>query len=260
MYNDDDDEIESDKSDKEEIEYDEEENEIEEYNDEEDDLEENKKEKEKFEEDDEEEMEENYSEVNVALGNLIGRIKKNVLFMLQDRGIKLNEEEKILTKNFSFMDIFCKCMNNIETGFSREYYLEKGGKKFVHIIIKNMRKKVCLKEIKDIFSKISKINSYILIIPDKLSFDANLEIQKYKNVEIFTYDFFLFSLPRHEYVPKHILLSENEKVKFLKKRNLCIEQLPLIRKSDPIIKYYGWQKGNIVQIQRPGWIVYRAIF
>ena len=57
MYNDDDDEIESDKSDKEEIEYDEEENEIEEYNDEEDDLEENKKEKEKFEEDDEEESE-----------------------------------------------------------------------------------------------------------------------------------------------------------------------------------------------------------
>jgi DNA-directed RNA polymerase I, II, and III subunit RPABC1 len=150
-------------------------------------------------------------------------------------------------------------MNNNETGFSKEYIYEKE-KLFCHIIIKNMKKKVCLKEIKDIFSKISKIHSYILIIPDKLSFDANLEIQKYKNVEIFTYDFFLFSLPRHAYVPKHILLTENEKNEFLQKRNLCIEQLPLIRKNDPVIKYYGWKKGNIVKIQRPGWIVYRAIF
>jgi DNA-directed RNA polymerase I, II, and III subunit RPABC1 len=252
MYNDDDDEIDSEKeSEKEEIDYNEE-------DDEEDSIEEEEEGK-VYEEEEEEDIEENYSEVNVALGNLIGRIKKNVLFMLHDRGIQLNEEEQILSNNYSFMDIFCKCMNNNETGFSREYNFEKG-KIFVHIIIKNMRKKVCLKEIKEIFSKISKINSYILIVPDKLSFDANLEIQKYKNVEIFTYDFFLFSLPRHEYVPKHILLNENEKQRFLKKRNLCIEQLPLIRKSDPVIKYYGWQKGSIVQIQRPGWMVYRAIF
>jgi len=220
---------------------------------------EEKKEKVVDEDEDEEEIEENYSEVNVTLGNLIGRVKKNVLFMLHDRGIKLYEEEKIILNDMTYMDIFCKCMNNNETGFSKEYTHEKE-KIFVHIIIKNMKKKVCLKEIKDIFLKTSKINSCILIIPDKLSFDANLEIQKHKNVEIFTYDFFLFSLPRHVYVPKHSLLSEEDKQLFLKKRNLFIEQLPLIRKNDPIIKYYGWQKGNIVKIQRPGWVVYRAIF
>jgi hypothetical protein len=33
----------------------------------------------------------------------------------------------------------------------------------------------------------------------------------------------------------------------------------LLRESDPIAKYYGYPKGTLVQIERPGWNVYRVV-
>jgi hypothetical protein len=172
--------------------------------------------------------------------------------MLQDRGIQINEEKEFIS--LPSLDVFCKCIQNKKKNyFSMEY--EK--KILVHFIIKSNKKKVCLKDVKDIFQK--KLLQTLLIVPDKLSFDSNLEIQKYKNVEIFSYDFFLFSLPRHEYIPLHTPLTEKEKKDFLSHRNLFINQLPIIRSNDPIVKYYGWKKDTILKIQRPGWIVYRVI-
>lgn len=204
----------------------------------------------------EEEEERSFEDYNVSLAITIGRIKKNVLLMLQDRDIDIKDEKNFL--QLKHLDIFCKCIQNKKNFFSNEY-IKNNKKILVHFIIKSNKKKVCLNEIKEVFEK-NKYSNYLIIIPEKLSFDANLEIQKYKNVEIFSYDYFLFSLPRHVYVPKHILLSEKQKEIFLKIRKIDILQLPIIKSTDPIIKYYGWERGNIVQIQRPGWTVYRSIF
>ena len=221
-----------------------------EYEYEEDDKEE--EEEIKYEKEEEEEEDSNFLEYNIDLAKKIGCIKKNVLFMLQDRGIDIGEEKEFIS--LPSLDVFCKCIQNKKKNF---FSMEYEKKILVHFIIKSNKKKVCLKDVKDIFQK--KSYQTLLIVPDKLSFDSNLEIQKYKNVEIFSYDFFLFSLPRHEYIPNHSPLTPQEKKDFLSHRNLFLNQLPLLRSNDPIVKYYGWKKDTIIKIQRPGWIVYRVI-
>jgi hypothetical protein len=33
----------------------------------------------------------------------------------------------------------------------------------------------------------------------------------------------------------------------------------LLRESDAVAKYYGYAKGTLVKIERPGWTVYRVV-
>lgn len=251
-----DDEIEDDVEEVEDFVEDGEEEEIEDYDDAE--HEEEEEEEEIIEE--EEEEEENlieYDNYTVELGTELGRTKRNILVMLKDRGIKLSSEEELLLKMES-LDIFCKCLNNQKKNyFSTEYLIENKKSILVHFIVHSQKKKVCVDEIKEIFKK--KYFAYIIIVPDKLSFDSNLEIQKHKNVQIFTYDYFLFPVAHHAFVPKHIKLTENEKKDFLKVRNVTLDQLPILRDTDPIVKYYGWGIGEIIKIERPGNNFYRVI-
>ncbi|MEW5759918.1 MAG: DNA-directed RNA polymerase subunit H [Candidatus Thermoplasmatota archaeon] len=55
----------------------------------------------------------------------------------------------------------------------------------------------------------------------------------------------------HKFVPKHILISEKEEEEVLKKYKIIREQLPKIRKSDPVIRVLESELGEI----RPGRII-----
>ena len=74
---------------------------------------------------------------------------------------------------------------------------------------------------------------------------------------------------RHELVPKHIPLSEEEALAFERTNKLKRRQLPLLRYGDlqsraiekkkrvidPIVSYYGFRPGQIVRIVRDNFIV-----
>lgn len=55
---------------------------------------------------------------------------------------------------------------------------------------------------------------------------------------------------KHDLVPKHKILSDEEKAKLLKKLNISEFQLPSIKHNDPVIKAIGAKKGNVIQIKR----------
>lgn len=55
---------------------------------------------------------------------------------------------------------------------------------------------------------------------------------------------------KHELVPKHELLSEEEKKELLKRLGVKLSDLPKIRISDPAIKNLGAKPGDIVKIYR----------
>jgi len=55
---------------------------------------------------------------------------------------------------------------------------------------------------------------------------------------------------KHSLVPRHILLSENEKSSLLKILKLKASNLPRISIKDPIAKYYGGQIGSVFKIIR----------
>lgn len=60
----------------------------------------------------------------------------------------------------------------------------------------------------------------------------------------------LINPTRFVYYYPHSLLNEEERKRELTDNNIRPDQLPIILKTDPIVKYFNWQEGGIVKIER----------
>ena len=123
---------------------------------------------------------------------------------------------------------------------------------------------------------ISKINNHItklkkdnlnlvLVILGRNNVDDEITISQNRNLdsifgkidyEIFYIDELVFNITKHHYVPTHILLNEKESEIIY---NSYGKNLPLIDKSDIIVRYYGGKIGNIFKIIRPNNLYYRKV-
>ncbi len=69
-----------------------------------------------------------------------------------------------------------------------------------------------------------------------------------------------YDVLKHELVPEHTILREEEKKALLEKLNIGPKQLPKILKNDPVVKEIGAKEGDIIKIKRTsptaGTIVY----
>lgn len=57
-------------------------------------------------------------------------------------------------------------------------------------------------------------------------------------------------ITKSEFVPKHIIMHEDEKQEVLNKFKITIRQLPRISVNDPVIMQLGGKVGDVVKIIR----------
>jgi DNA-directed RNA polymerase I, II, and III subunit RPABC1 len=96
-------------------------------------------------------------------------------------------------------------------------------------------------------------NAILIVRVDITPFakQAVQEVSDMCHVEHFKEAELLVDITEHTLVPEHIVLSQNEKAELLKRYRLKEMQLPRIQPNDPVARYYGMKRGNVVKITRP---------
>jgi len=89
-----------------------------------------------------------------------------------------------------------------------------------------------------------------ILIGSGFSYSAKKEA-KAKEIEIIeTSSIPSFNIFEHDLVPKHEILTKEEREELLKKHRISPYQLPHIKSSDPAIFLIGAKPGDIVRITR----------
>jgi len=98
------------------------------------------------------------------------------------------------------------------------------------------------------------VTNAVLIVKVDLNPYAKQAVQEFSDsfrIEHFKEAEMLVDITKHTLVPKHVVLSENEKAELLKRYRLKETQLPRIQVNDPVARYYGMRRGQVVKIIRP---------
>lgn len=68
-------------------------------------------------------------------------------------------------------------------------------------------------------------------------------------IELFDQNELMVNITNTLYMSKHTILSNEQKAEILKKNKLQDSQIPRTLASDPVIKYYGGKRGNLIKIE-----------
>ncbi|KAI7854798.1 RNA polymerase Rpb5, C-terminal domain-containing protein [Circinella umbellata] len=93
----------------------------------------------------------------------------------------------------------------------------------------------------------------VCIYQQTMTSSANKVIQSLPSkhtLESFQENELLVNITHHVLVPKHEVLTSEEKAALLQRYRLKETQLPRIQHSDPVARYYGLRRGQVVKILR----------
>ena len=182
--------------------------------------------------------------------------RKIILEMLTHRNIEVEEYSNFSQEE---LDIMYKAnpkitfeMNPIDMVFPKSNFTIK------YVLQPKLRSKDVMKLIEDMIEEnsIKEKSTIILIVRDTMKTEETIEnffesILKKNNIYVQMFDInkLLYNVTEHTLVPKHEIISTEDKEDLMSKYNLETEdQLPLIKKNDPVAKYHGMRVGNVCKI------------
>jgi DNA-directed RNA polymerase I, II, and III subunit RPABC1 len=122
---------------------------------------------------------------------------------------------------------------------------KKYGIKFISLFLTTIKKEA---SIENFLSK--NVDTHKFVIINKLTDRAIKQILEYQNTEVFTIDELLIVIIDHNLVPKHILLTQEEKDKYFEVFNHHPRDMKKILVNDPVARFYGAKITDLFKIIR----------
>ncbi|KAK4564671.1 hypothetical protein RGQ29_006665 [Quercus rubra] len=180
----------------------------------------------------------------------IYKVRKTVFQMLRDRGYSVDDSEINMTRQ-QFTQHFGERIKRDELFIHKVKEQDSSDQIYVFFpegqvgagVVKNLAQRL----------KADNIFSAIVVAQNRLTAQAKHgveEVNKLIRMEVFEEKELVVNITEHVLVPKHVVLTNDEKKEMLKKYGLKDLQLPQILVRDPVAKYYGLRRGQVVKIIR----------
>ncbi|GMK54457.1 hypothetical protein CspeluHIS016_0110430 [Cutaneotrichosporon spelunceum] len=181
------------------------------------------------------------------------RVSKTVHEMIRDRGYEVADYE-INTPFEDFKDLYSGG-GGVDRGrmnFHADHSEDRANRIYVHFCPeKNVSKAAMKTFITSLDATGAKRG--IIVWSEKMSPAAKktlLEMQSEYHLEDFAESDLLVNITKHFLVPKHTIMTGEEKAALIKRYRLKDTQLPRIMVSDPVARYYGMRRGQVMRIER----------
>mmetsp|Transcript_20164 Transcript_20164/g.47695 ORF Transcript_20164/g.47695 Transcript_20164/m.47695 type:complete len:213 (+) Transcript_20164:45-683(+) len=198
------------------------------------------------------------------------RVRKTVFQMLHDRGYYVSEKS-LEEKKEEFEKVWKEAQDQ---GAGRERFLilvnhtNQTDKQLI-VFFPDESKRVGVKPIRILAEKMDerKIREAILVVKQPLTPLARTAIQEASvkmRIEVFHENELIVNITQHELVPQHVALSDEEKQQLLNRYKMKPSQLPRIQVTDPVARYFGMQRDQVMKIIRPSetagrYVTYRLV-
>lgn len=193
------------------------------------------------------------------------RIYKTIYQMLHDRGYAITQSELDLS-----LSDFTARFGRVIDRKSLDILVQKRDDPSCHLFVFFPEDaSVGVKPIRTIVEKMVQQSVFraIIVIKAGITPSASKICQtmapKYL-LEQFAEAELVVNITEHKLVPSHQLMSEQEKKDLLKRYHLKEAHLPRIQLNDPVARYYGLRRGQVVKIVRPSetagrYVTYRIV-
>jgi len=198
------------------------------------------------------------------------RIRKTVMQMCHDRGYLVTQEELDQT------------LDQFKHQFGDKPSERKPGRSDLTILVAHNddptdqlfvffpeERKIGIKTIKAYCQRMQEenITRAVIVVQDGMTPSAKqalLDMAPKYILEQFLEAELMVNITEHELVPEHVVMNNEEKAELLGRYKLKESQLPRIQAGDPVARYFGLKRGQVVKIIRPSetagrYITYRLV-